>query len=201
MLEAPTEIVQARRHEGFGPEMGAAQPLARRHPGSTIAIVKAAWSGTNLYRDWDPYRPESLYSRMIQRVRAAVSGLRRSSDAPIMLAGFFWMQGEADSQHARSATYYGTNLATFVRAVRRDLSAPTLPFVFGRIADLRKESAHHFRFSEVVRREQARVARTVPRTYMVATDDLERSSVAPIHFSSRGTYELGRRFVQPSFPL
>jgi hypothetical protein len=154
-----------------------------------------------LYRDWDPYREGALYDRMVNRVRSGIAQLRRTSDAPVVLAGFFWMQGEADSEYLRSAADYDSNLATFVRAVRRDLHAPTLPFVFGRITDLRRVSPVHFRYSEVVRRAQARVDRDVPGTYMVSTDDLERSKAVQIHFSSRGTYDLGRRFVQPSYPL
>jgi hypothetical protein len=200
-LQAPTEIAQARHHEGFGPEIGASQLLARHHPSSTIAIVKAAWSGTSLYRDWDPARPGYLYDRMLARVRAGIARLRLTSDSPVELSGFFWMQGEADSMHARWASAYADNLAGLIRALRRDLHAPALPFVLGRITDLRRDSPAHFPFSGIVRRAQGGVARTVPSTYMVKTDDLERSRVVSIHFSSRGTYELGRRFVQPSFPL
>lgn len=196
-LKAPTEIVQPRSHQGFGPEIGAGQMLARRHSDSTIAIVKHAVSGTSLYRDWDPRRPGGLYRQLISRVRAAVGDLRRTRMAPVRLAGFFWMQGEADSDHRKAAEAYETNLSSFVRAVRKDLGAPSLPFAVGRIADLRKESRAHFQYSRLVRQAQADVARDVPRTYLVSTDGLERAA-ARIHFSSRGTYELGRRFVQRS---
>lgn len=196
-LMAPTEIVQPTRHQGFGPEIGAGQVLAHRHPDSTIAIVKLAESGTSLDEDWDPERPAGLYRQMISRVRVAVADLKRTRTGPVHLAGFFWMQGEADSDHLKSAAAYETNLRAFVRAVRQDFDAPGLPFVLGRIGDLRRDNSSHFQYSQVVRRAQADVARNVPGTYMVSSDGLERAATR-IHFSSRGTYELGRRFVERS---
>src|SRR5918996_149534 len=123
-LKAPTEIVQPRLHQGFGPEIGAAQMLARMHPDSTIAIVKLARNGTSLYRDWDPARPGGLYGQMISRVRSAVADLRRTRPAEVRIAGFFWMQGESDSERLGPAEAYEANLGAFVRAVRKDLRAP-----------------------------------------------------------------------------
>ena len=200
-LKAPTEIVQARWHHGFGPEIGAAPLLAQRHPGSTIAVVKFASSGTSLYRHWDPSSTEGLYGRLISRVRRAVVGLQNTYNAPVRFSGFFWMQGESDSERLRSAKAYKANLAAFVRSVRRDLDAPNLPFVIGRIADLRRDNPKQFRFSDVVRSGQHEVARSVPNAYLVSTDGLERAPDTRIHFSSRGTYDLGRRFVRERFGL
>lgn len=199
-LKAPTEILQPRRHQGFGPEIGAAPLLARRHPGSTIAVVKFASSGTSLYRDWRPGVKGGLYEQMIARVRRAADQLHWTKDAPVRIAGFFWMQGESDSERLRAATAYETNLASFVRAVRRDLQTPNLPFVIGRITDLRRESSH-FQYSDFVRRGQGNVVKSVPNAYLVSTDDLERSREARVHFSSRGTFDLGRRFARDDFPL
>lgn len=201
-LRAPTEIVQPRTHQGFGPEIGAGPMLARLHADSTIAIVKFAASGTSLYRDWNPSRPDDLYAQMIERVRSAIANLRSTrASAPMRLAGFFWMQGEADSEHFKSARAYEANLEAFVASVRKDLRAPRLPFVFGRIADLRRESSVHFQYSNVVRAAQSEVAHRIPNAYMVSTDALERSPAQRIHFSSRGTYELGRSFVRSSYGL
>jgi hypothetical protein len=198
-LQAPTEIVQPRLHQGFGPEIGAGQHLARRHEGGTVAIVKFASSGTDLHSDWNPHRPDGLYRIMIGRVRDAVARLRATRHEPVRISGFFWMQGEADSRRRDLAEAYEANLARFVSAVRKDLKTPKLPFVFGRITDLGRENPD-FKYSGVVRRGQSNVARNVPDAYMVSTDDLERSADR-IHFNSRGTFELGERFANPSFPL
>lgn len=200
-LKAPTEIIQPRRHQGFGPEIGAAPLLAKRHPGSTIAVVKFASSGTSLYRDWRPGISGGLYERMIARIQRAAERLHGTKDAPVRIAGFFWMQGESDSERLREARAYEANLASFVRAVRRDLDSPSLPFVFGRITDLRHESRAHYQYSDVVRRGQGNVVKSVPNAYLVSTDDLERSPAAHVHFSSRGTFDLGRRFAKSDIPL
>ncbi len=199
-LQAPTEILQARTHQGFGPEIGAARLLSRRHPDSTIAIVKFASSGTSLYRDWDPDRPGGLYSQMISRVRTAVRNLRATRRAPVRFGGFFWMQGESDSERFIPAASYDDNLASFIRSVRDDLDAPRLPFVVGRVRDLRRDVRGRYEYSDVVRRAQAEVTRTVANAYLVSTDGLQRSAER-VHFNSRGTFELGRRFVDPKFPL
>lgn len=199
-LEAPTEILQARTHQGFGPEISAARLLARKHPDSTVAIVKLASSGTSLYRSWDPSRRAGLYRQMISRVRSAVSKLRATRQAPVRFGGLFWMQGESDSERFASAAAYDDNLASFIRSVREDLGAPRLPVVIGRIRDLRRDVRARYQFSDVVRQAQAEVTRTVPNTYLVSTEGLPRS-VGRVHFNSRGTYELGQRFVDPQFPL
>jgi hypothetical protein len=199
-LQAPTEILQPRSHAGFGPEIGAGPLLGRKHPDSTIAIVKFAESGTSLARDWDPDRPGGHYRRMISRVRTAVRNLRSTRSAPVRLAGFFWMQGESDSELLEHADAYEDNLSALVREVRSDLKAPRLPFVVGRINDLRRDVQARYRYSDIVRRAQVDVARRLPDTYMVSTDGLQRSTDR-IHFSSRGTLLLGRRFVGRSFPL
>jgi hypothetical protein len=200
-LRAPTEVLQAKTRKGFGPEIGAAQMLARSHARSTIAIVKFAKRGTNLADDWNPSRSGGLYAQMIRRAQDAVAALKRTWAAPVVLAGFFWMQGESDSIHRAWADAYRANLTELVRAVRRDLHTPELPVVLGRIADLRLQLAPRFRYSDVVRRAQLDVARTVANTSLVSTDGLEHASTARIHFSSRGTYELGRRLVQPGYGL
>lgn len=200
-LKAPTEVVQARYHEGFGPEIGAAPLLAARHPGSTIAVVKLALGGTNLFAHWNTSSADGLYQRMLSRVRRAVANLEQTRDAPVRYSGFFWMQGESDAEALQMARAYRANLTTFVRAVRRDLAAPELPFVIGRIADLRRDDPKKFAFSDIVRKSQQDVARSMPNAHLVSTDGLERAHQARIHFSSRGTYDLGRRFIRDRFGL
>ncbi len=138
---------------------------------------------------------------MIDRVRTAVAELRATRPAPVEISGFFWMQGGSDSERVRSAVSYRSNLTRFIRAVRRDLGAPKLPFVIGRISDLRHGSKTRFQYSHVVRKGQDAAADSIPAAYLVSTDGLERATESRIHFSSRGTLELGRRFVKPSIPL
>jgi len=199
-LQAPTEIMEPTGHSGFGPEIGAAPLLAARHPDIQVAIVKYARGGTNLYGDWNPDNDLGLYIRLLARVTEAKRQLEADTGKAVRIAGFFWMQGESDAQFSESASGYAKNLTGFIASVRRDLHAPNMPFVIGRIADLRWVD-DRLQFSAVVREAQARVARTVPHAYLVSTDGLEHAALSSIHFSTRGTVDLGRRFGDVKAPL
>jgi hypothetical protein len=199
-MQAPTEVLQATSHAGFGPEISAAPLLSARHPQDTIGVVKLARNGTNLKWDWSPDNVIGLYPQLIDRVRAARSQLQYQSGSPVEIAGFFWMQGESDALFERGAETYASNLAAFIASARRDLRATNMPFVIGRIADL-KHINRFFKYSDVVRRSQEEVARSVPHTYLISTDGLGRDPNSPFHFDTRGTVGMGRRFVDRSFPL
>jgi alpha-galactosidase len=49
------------------------------------------------------------------------------------LAGFVWFQGWNDMINADATAEYASNLAHFIRDVRKDLKAPGLPFVVGQM--------------------------------------------------------------------
>jgi len=104
------------------------------------------------------------------------------------------MQGESDSTNEAKAASYGADLETFIAALRSDLHAPAMPVVIGRIADLARFD-RRFAFSAEVREQQAAVAAAGLSTYLVSTDDLQRSAWSPVHFSPAGIVELGRRFA------
>jgi carbohydrate esterase-like sialic acid-specific acetylesterase len=84
--------------------------------------------------------------------------------------------------------------------VRRDLAAPDLPVVIGRIRDVRLVSRWR-PWSDVVRLAQANVATDDPHAFLVRTDDLQIDVRSPLHFDTRGTIGLGERFVRRGFGL
>jgi hypothetical protein len=193
-LQAPTEILQPASHSGFGPEISAAPLLAARHPDATIGVVKLARNGTSMGWDWSPYNVIGMYPELIDRVRASRRELQTLTGSPVEIAGFFWMQGESDALFKTGALTYASDLRTFIGSVRRDLDAPAMPFVIGRVLDL-KHINRWFKYSDEVRRAQEKVHLSVARTYLISTDGLERDPKSPFHFDSRGTVDLGRRFV------
>jgi hypothetical protein len=200
-LQAPTEVWKNMFHEGFGPELSAGRALGDLHPKERVAVVKFAWNATSLTWDWDPNRSHSKYEAMIDGTRRAIHRLHTKFDAPVRVSGFFWLQGESDADTAEHASSYGANLREFIAAARADLRAPKLPFVIAQIDDVRKYHPVLLRHSHVVRAQQARVARADPRAFLVRTDGLGHNPVSPVHFSSEGTIDLGRRFVQRRFGL
>jgi hypothetical protein len=198
-LQPPNEVLQNMFRAGFGPELSAGRELAALHPGSHIAILKYARNATSLHRDWDPRRDGGIYRAMVANARAAIERLEATYETDARIAGFFWMQGESDSKKAINAKAYGANLAYFLKAVRRDFGS-RLPVVIGRVADLTKYRPF-FRNSHIVRAAQHEVAGADPHTWLVSTDGLEHSTLSPIHYSTRGTVDLGERFVEKRFGL
>jgi hypothetical protein len=200
-LQPPTEIWKNMFMGGFGPELSAGRSIAALHPGQHVAIMKFAWNATSLHNDWNPNRSHGLYESMVTEARIAMRKLATSSKRPLRLSGFFWMQGESDADSRSHAQEYGSNLQQFISSVRSDFHAPKLPFVMGQIDDVRRYYPVLLPYSRMVRAEQARIARADPYAFLVPTGGLDHNLVSPIHFNTRGTVELGYRFVRRSFGL
>ena len=185
---------------GFGPEVSAAPRLTALHPDEPIAILKLAWNGTSLAGDWNP-NGCCIYRQAVDRAHHALEQLSAAQHRPAYVAGFFWMQGEWDALSHAHASSYAANLRRFIGTVRAEFSSPRMPFVIGQIADLRRDFPIAFRYSSIVRAQQAEVSAHVPFTYLISTDDLQRAKGDRLHLSSAGTVALGRRFVQHRFGL
>lgn len=123
---------------------------AAAHGTGPVLLVKTAWGGKSLFRDFRPPSagptvdaqgesvpaPGPFYALMIAQVREAlaavpeiVPGAERGE-----LAGFVWWHGWNDGvDPRRSVPAYEENLACLIRDVRRDLAAPGLPVVIGEL--------------------------------------------------------------------
>lgn len=125
----------------FGPELQFGHVLGDAL-GEPVLLIKTAWGGKSLYRDFRP--PSSggetgrYYSLMIQQVREAFTNL--ASEFPSLaghrpeLAGFVWYHGWNDGvDPKRAVPEYETNLVNLLRDVRREFNAPKLPVVIGEI--------------------------------------------------------------------
>ncbi len=75
------------------------------------------------------------YRAMLDEVNGTLADLKSHFPAyagqGYELAGFIWFQGWNDLIDATATAEYTTNLAHFIRDVRKDLKAPKLPFVAG----------------------------------------------------------------------
>ena len=172
----------------FGPELSALPALARGLDEDVVA-VKVAVGATSLATVWDPEASNGLYALMRDAVIDALSTRPPGRGKP-RLAGFFWMQGEADAQNPVWAAAYGKNLTHLIGTLRRDFSDPDLPVVVARI---RTEDPTLQVGGAQVRRALDSVSKTSPMTRTVHTDDLRLAD--PVHFDSAGTLTLGRRFA------
>lgn len=174
----------------FGPEIALARTLAR--DGSPVAVIKVGFFGTTLARDWHPTAATGnrLYARLRQEIDAALSSLN-AGGRRYRIAGFFWMQGETDAIRSEDAAAYATNLRILVATVRRDLGAPDLPFILGRIGPRPSRS---YEYQETVRGAQVEVATSTPGTAWIDTDDLPRDTDG-IHLLAPGVLTLGERWA------
>lgn len=177
-------------NKGFGPEISTGLVLTQLPGFGLVAEVKYAETGTDLDYWWDPDEPNRTYDRMMDRVDNALAALALAySDRTVYVAGFFWMQGEADAVNFPDgiALAYEANLTHFIERVRADFGDPDLPFVLGQIL-----GGHHE--AGIVRAAQASVAAQVPNVRLVLTDDLPHETRQGLHFTSAGIYTLGERF-------
>lgn len=127
-------VYPGRHH--FGPELmfGHVVGEALDEP---VLLVKAAWGGKSLARD---FRPPSAggetgpcYERILEELRAALAGLDERLPALAglepELAGLVWFQGWNDMIDEAATAEYEDNLVALVTDLRRDLDAPELPVV------------------------------------------------------------------------
>lgn len=125
----------------FGPELQFGHVVGD-HLKSQVLLVKTAWGGKSLYKDFRP--PSSggqvgpYYKKMIEEIQTALENLKK--DFPgykgqgFELAGFVWYHGWNDGVDPKNAVpEYEQNLVNLIRDVRRDLKAPKLPVVVGEL--------------------------------------------------------------------
>ena len=186
----------------IGPEASFAHELAKAWPGEKIVLVKLAIGGTSALA-WSPEwtaekakltgneRQQSLYKRLMEQVQQ----LLENQDAEVV--GMLWAQGGRDAKYEAAAAEYAANLTAIITAVRKDLDRPKLPFIFARTPDLPPRGFPHV---DQVRAAQQQVAKQVPQTRLILTDDLSQRG-DDTHFDTVGQIEQGRRFAKAFFEL
>ena len=195
----------------FGPELGFGNRLAEQMPDRTIALIKHAHSGSNLYRDWNPgsdatdkdaFGPQ--FKVFAETVELGLKGLRAKGYSPI-IRGMIWQQGESDREGDASEKY-GDHLVHFIGRVREQFNSPGMLFVYGYV--LPPPGTGHQR--ELIRKAEKDIDQNsgsplaTKGAFVVETDDLSQRATDPntrypsdhVHFGTAGTVELGRRMAE-----
>lgn len=136
--------------EGYiGPELGFGHVVGNAFD-EPVLLIKLAWGGKSLAKDFRP--PSSggdvgpYYKELLQLtkdvLRDAETLFPRYADRRLELVGFGWHQGWNDRINQAFNDDYETNMANFIRDIRKDLGSPTLPFVIAETGMSGREEKH-----------------------------------------------------------
>lgn len=183
---------------GFGPEIGFARRRLSQLDESTktneseFAILKVAYSGTTVENDWNPDQasePGNCYGELLRQFKASTSAAAKRSIV-LRPAGFFWVQGESDSNEERRVRY-GDRLKSMLSQVRSDFDAAELPVFLAvntRFQEGRNEGM------KVVIETQRQIAEADPHCQYIDTSAATIANAA--HYDAKGTLLVGRLFAE-----
>jgi len=149
----PLTVGFGAKPEFIGPELGFGFVIGDYFD-EPVLLIKCAWGGKSLAVDFRPPSagrpPYSLgakqdaalaqdpailgkyYRETLALTKAALANMKAlvpGSDGRYELAGFGWHQGWNDRINDKFSAEYESNMAHFIRDIRKDLGAPKLPFV------------------------------------------------------------------------
>ena len=169
--------------KGFGPEIAFAESIADLHEGE-FGIIKVSRGGTNLYRQWNPDNPDSLFQRLARLVATA------RQTRPIKVIGMIWIQGGADARKQHMANAYADNLRLLVERSREAFGNPDMHFVSSRIPPKNNRRKPHW---PTVRAAQENLQIT---NFSWANSDDISTGPDGVHFDTLGMVKLGERLAQ-----
>lgn len=123
--------------EGYiGPELGFGNVVGNALD-EPILLIKLAWGGKSLAKDFRP--PSSggevgpYYKELLKLTKEVLGDAKKLfpqyADRKLELVGLGWHQGWNDRVNQAFNDAYETNMANFIRDIRKDLGVPMLPFV------------------------------------------------------------------------
>jgi hypothetical protein len=151
----------------------------------TIGLIPCAVGGTPLKR-WQ--KDGDLWKQAVARAKAAMK------DGT--LRGILWHQGESDSGDKAIAESYGRRLAEMVVDLRKELDAPDVPFVAGKLGEFLAETSPEGlpSYWKLVNKQIESLPEHVPHTAVVDSAGL-KSKADKVHFHAASLRELGRRYA------
>ncbi|MBX7207890.1 MAG: sialate O-acetylesterase [Verrucomicrobiaceae bacterium] len=162
--------------------------IAEANPGVTIGLIPCAVGGSPI----DAWKPGEFYpptkshpwdDAMKRAALALPSGT---------LKGILWHQGEADSTDALAPTYEA-KLHDLIARLRKELSAPDVPFIAGQLGVF--SDAPWNEPKKTVDAAHRALSSKVPHTAFVSAEGLHHRG-DKVHFDSPSYRELGRRYTE-----
>jgi hypothetical protein len=177
---------------GFGPEIGMARTLSKKQPKRRLAIVKAAFSGTGIRRDWDPKSDTesgSCYRALLKETRDAIKAAT-AKGITLKIRALAWVQGESDANPA-NVEHYEKALNEMIAALRRDLNAPDMIALVA--VNTRFGGGRNKLMPDIVKAQRAVGAADKRAAYV----DTAKATIANnAHYDTKGTLYVGRLFAE-----
>lgn len=132
----PLSVGYGANPQRIGPELSFGWAMGT-HYAEPVLLIKCAWGGKSLAVDFRPPgaggETGPYYKQILADVATVLGDLNTHvphlAGRATQLTGFGWHQGWNDRVNQKFNDEYETNLAHFIRDIRRDLKAPGLPFV------------------------------------------------------------------------
>lgn len=157
----------------FGPDVSFAAKWSADHPGERIGIIKFAVGSTHMGR-WQPGGDLNL---------ALLNKYRESGALPVL--GFYWVQGESDSNNREYSALYQQRLESMIVDIRNKIGFS--PFVFARTATT------GFAYWETISAAQTYIASFYNQSSVYLVETLDLSTYEGVHFNTESQIELGTR--------
>ena len=177
---------------GVGPGLTFGRIMADREPSIRVGLIPCAAGGSpiSVWKHggfWEQTNSKP-YDDTIERTGIAMKNG--------ILKGILWHQGESDSNE-NDAELYEDRLVELINTLRRELSAPEVPFVAAALGDFVVEGNPHAR---VVNGALRRIPQRVKNTAYVDSNGLDHKG-DNVHFSAESARELGRRYAEAMIRL
>lgn len=183
--DRPRLVEEARktRTKGAGLGITFGKELVKRR-GYPIGLIPCAHGGTSM-NQWSPDKKgeggRSLYGSLLRRVAACGGKVK----------GVLWYQGESECG-PQSVAVFAEKFAKLVAALREDLQAPDLPFLYVQIGRFVRDGVDGASWN-AIRELQRRAESAIPNASMVSAIDLPLDDA--IHISTDGLKRLGKRMA------
>lgn len=165
--KGPLTVGFGAKEDRIGPELGFGCVVGDAID-EPVVLIKCAWGGKSLAVDFRPpsagpvpyslgekddaeikANPDILghyYREMLARTKTALQNLHElvpdANERGYVIAGFGWHQGWNDRINDKHNAEYESNMAHFIRDVRRDLGVNNLPFVIAETGMNGPEETH-----------------------------------------------------------
>jgi sialate O-acetylesterase len=191
-LEAARRQYRIERNTGSGLGLTFAKTVSE-NAGIDIDLLPTAHGGTSMSQ-WSPDLKHlgggSFYGTLLRRTQLALE-----TGGDTQLRGILWYQGESDAD-AENSPLYLQRMIRLIEALRKDLSAPNLPFYLVQLgcwaADVPGGDPASIGWN-TVREAQRILPSLVPNTAAVPAIDLDLDD--GIHIATNGLKRLGRRLA------